>query len=172
MGHIYQSHSDIRKLGCCYTWACSLIKKIIMIHLLAAFCTWVNSRPLCRTTPSQGFAYKDSLWVCQKIVDDRLYPRLGVYLCPCTCTCGWVASADGNFHQHLTTLCLDGVSWYDGLQISLVLWVSFVWEPGEVVHACHLSTWKTKGGGWQIWPKKRLGQAIERLMYQGAHEGP
>lgn len=67
MGHIYQSHSDIRKLGCCYTWVCYLIKKIIMIHPLAAFCTWVNAEQFGGATLSQGFAHKDPLWVWQII---------------------------------------------------------------------------------------------------------
>ena len=82
MGHIYQSHSDIRKLGCCYTWVCYLIKKIIMIHPLAAFCTWVNAEQFCGTVLGQGFAHKDPLWVWQKMVSDPSPWRLGL----CTCT--------------------------------------------------------------------------------------
>lgn len=78
MGHIYQSHSDIRKLGCCYTWVCYLIKKIIMIHPLAAFCTWVNAEQFCGTTLGQVFAHKDPLWVWQIIVGDRSHQWLGV----------------------------------------------------------------------------------------------
>jgi len=63
MGHIYQSHSDITKLGFCYTWVCYLIKKIIMVHPLAAFCTWVNAERFYGTTLGQAFAHKDPLWV-------------------------------------------------------------------------------------------------------------
>lgn len=85
MGHIYQSHSDITKLGCCYTWVCYLIKKIIMAHPLAAFCTWVNAEWFYGTTLGQAFAHKDPLWVWQRMVHDRSHWLLGVCACAHAC---------------------------------------------------------------------------------------
>lgn len=77
MGHIYQSHSDIRKPGGFHTWVWYLIKKIIMIHPLAAFRTWARAEKLCRIPLGQGFAQKDPVRVWRKTAVRPRPPGVG-----------------------------------------------------------------------------------------------